>query len=242
MGPDHWGPSPDFPCGAATASCEMATLPDLRDPLRGPGAVEPVSRISDKHELRANCQLRQAKTVTSFRAFLFCFANGLCAAAGSGLWLCSVGTLDSSQMEKAKITSKRTAGSKPAAWKRLFQTLVSLALVVGIFVGVMPQIADYSDVWATIRSLTWLETTTLTLVAVWNLATYWFVLVAALPGLRLREAAIVNQSSTAVSNSLPGGGAIGVGVTLAMLTSWGFRFPDIARSALVTGIRNNFVK
>jgi uncharacterized protein (TIRG00374 family) len=52
----------------------------------------------------------------------------------------------------------------------------------------------------------------------------------------------VNQASTAVSNTLPGGGAIGVGVTVAMLTSWGFTVSAITRSALVTGIWNNFVK
>lgn len=130
----------------------------------------------------------------------------------------------------------------PARWKRVAQALVSIVIVVGIFVGVMPQIADYSEVWETIRSLSWLESSALAIVAIWNLATYWFVLVAALPGLRLREAAVVNQSSTAVSNTLPGGGAIGVAVTLAMLTSWGFHVAAIARSALVTGIWNNFVK
>ena len=120
--------------------------------------------------------------------------------------------------------------------KRIFQSLVSIAIVAGIFVGVLPQIADYSEVWATVRSLTWLESSSLALFAIWNLATYWFVLVAALPGLRLREAAVVNQSSTAVSNTLPGGGAIGVAVTLAMLTSWGFQISAITRSAVVTGI------
>jgi uncharacterized membrane protein YbhN (UPF0104 family) len=76
----------------------------------------------------------------------------------------------------------------------------------------------------------------------WNLATYWFVLTAALPGLRLREAAVVNQASTAVSNTLPAGGVIGVGVSISMLTSWGFRIGSIGRSAVVTGIWNNFVK
>ncbi|MDJ0663853.1 MAG: lysylphosphatidylglycerol synthase transmembrane domain-containing protein [Acidimicrobiia bacterium] len=126
--------------------------------------------------------------------------------------------------------------------KRLAQGALSLAIVAGIFVGVMPRIADYGEVWATIRSLTWLESVSLAAVALWNLATYWFVLVAALPGFRLREAAVVNQASTAVSNTLPGGGAIGVGVTLAMLTSWGFRLTAITRSAVVTGIWNNFVK
>lgn len=136
----------------------------------------------------------------------------------------------------------KAADSGRPRWKQVGQALVSIAIVVGIFVGVMPRIADYSDVWASIRTLTWLESMSLAAVAMWNLATYWFVLVAALPGMRIREAAVVNQSSTAVSNTLPGGGAIGVAVTLAIQTSWGFRLTTIARSALVTGIWNNFVK
>lgn len=127
-------------------------------------------------------------------------------------------------------------------WKRVLQGVVSLAIVAGIFLGVMPQIAGYGEVWETIRALTWREGTSLIVLALWNLATYWFVMVAALPGLRLREASVVNQASTAVSNTLPGGGAIGVGVTVAMLTSWGFTISAITRSALVTGIWNNFVK
>lgn len=135
-----------------------------------------------------------------------------------------------------------TPAEAQAGWKRIAQAVVSIVVVVGIFVGIMPQIADYSEVWATIRSLTWFESASLALVAFWNLATYWFVLVAALPGMRLREAVVVSQSSTAVANTLPGGGALGVAVTLAMLTSWGFQVAAIARSALVTGIWNNFVK
>lgn len=135
-----------------------------------------------------------------------------------------------------------SVAKEPTTARRIVQGAVSIVIVVGIFVGVMPQFADYSEVWATIAALTWLESVSLALVAIWNLATYWFVLVAALPGLRLREAAVVNQASTAVSNTLPGGGAIGVAVTLAMLTSWGFRVSAITRSALVTGIWNNFVK
>ena len=131
---------------------------------------------------------------------------------------------------------------KTAPWKRALQALISLVIVVGIFVGVMPMIADYGEVWATIEAMTWLEVLSLVLIGLWNLATYWFVLTAALPGLRLREAAVVNQASTAVANTLPGGGAIGVGVTIAMLTSWGFTIAAITRSALVTGIWNNFVK
>lgn len=131
---------------------------------------------------------------------------------------------------------------KVAVGKRVLQVGVSLAIVVGIFVGVMPLIADYGDVFDTIRGMTGLEGGSLVLIGLWNLATYWFVLTAALPGLRLREAVVVNQASTAVSNTLPAGGVIGVGVSVAMLTSWGFTIGSIGRSAVVTGIWNNFVK
>jgi uncharacterized membrane protein YbhN (UPF0104 family) len=136
----------------------------------------------------------------------------------------------------------RESKPKVAIWKRVLQATVSLAIVVGIFVGVMPLIADYGDVFDTIRAMTGLEVWSLVLIGLWNLVTYWFVLTAALPGLRLREAAVVNQASTAVSNTLPAGGVIGVGVSISMLTSWGFRIASIGRSAVVTGIWNNFVK
>ncbi len=134
--------------------------------------------------------------------------------------------------------------SKPkmAVWKRALQAAISLTIVVGIFVGVMPLIADYGDVFDTIKAMTGLEGGSLVLIGLWNLATYWFVLTAALPGLRLREAAVVNQASTAVSNTMPAGGVIGVGVSITMLTSWGFTIGSIGRSAVVTGIWNNFVK
>lgn len=131
---------------------------------------------------------------------------------------------------------------KTAVWKRVLQAAFSLVIVVGIFVGVMPLIADYGDVFDTIKAMTGLEMGSLVVFGLWNLATYWFVLTAALPGLRLREAAVVNQASTAVSNTLPAGGVIGVGVSISMLTSWGFTIGSIGRSAVVTGIWNNFVK
>ena len=122
------------------------------------------------------------------------------------------------------------------------QALISLAVVGGIFFGVMPRIASYSDVWATINAMTWLEITTLAAVGVWNLVTYWFVLVAALPSLTYPQAAVSNQASTAVSNTLPGGGALGVGVTYAMYSSWGIKGEDTARSVVVSGVWNNFIK
>jgi uncharacterized membrane protein YbhN (UPF0104 family) len=127
-------------------------------------------------------------------------------------------------------------------WRNIVRGTVSVAIVVGIFVGVFPRIANYSDVWATIRDFTWLEVTTLVVVGIWNVVTYWFVMVAVLPGLTYPQAAVVNQASTAVSNTLPGGGAIGVAVSYAMYTSWGFSKAEFAEATVVSGVWNNFVK
>jgi len=138
------------------------------------------------------------------------------------------------------MTDEQPSGKQ--TWKRVIQGLVSAAIVIGIFVGVLPRFASYSDVWETIRAMTGFEILGLLLAGIWNIVTYWFVMVAVLPGLRYREAAVVNQASTAVANTLPGGGAIGVGVTYAMYTSWGFGTGEIALSALVSGIWNNFAK
>jgi len=126
--------------------------------------------------------------------------------------------------------------------KRIVQTLVSLAIVVGIFVFAFPQFADYGDVWAEITAMTFIEIVTLFGVAIWNLVTYWFVLTAVMPGLTYPQAAVSNQASTAVANTMPGGGAIAVGVTYAMYRSWGFGKSEFALAAVVSGVWNNFAK
>ena len=68
------------------------------------------------------------------------------------------------------------------------------------------------------------------------------MLTAVQPGLRVREAAVANLASTAVANTLPGGGALGVGVTMTMQRSWGIPVASTALATVVSGIWNNFVK
>ena len=68
------------------------------------------------------------------------------------------------------------------------------------------------------------------------------MLTAVQPELRLREAAVANLASTAISNTLPGGAALGVGTTLTMQRSWGIPVADTALASVVAGIWNNFAK
>ncbi len=126
--------------------------------------------------------------------------------------------------------------------RKVAQVVVSAALVVGIFWYVLQQFADLSEVWAAIRTLTWLEIFGLVVAATWNLVTYWILMVIATPGLTYPQSVVVTESTTAVSNSLPAGGAIGVGLTYSMLSSWGFSKSRSTLSVLVTGIWNNFAK
>jgi uncharacterized protein (TIRG00374 family) len=53
---------------------------------------------------------------------------------------------------------------------------------------------------------------------------------------------VATESSTAVSNTLPGGGAIGIAMNYAMFGSWGFSRSRTSVSLVVAGIWNNFAK
>jgi putative heme transporter len=126
--------------------------------------------------------------------------------------------------------------------KMVLQIVVSLVLLGFIFWFVFRQFADLSSVLKALRTLTWRESVILAAAAVWNLITYWIVVVVATPGLRLAQAAVLTQSTTAVANTVPAGGAVAVGLTYTMLSSWGFSKSRSTLSVVVTGIWNNFIK
>ena len=139
------------------------------------------------------------------------------------------------------------AGERPPARpastpKRVLRALVSVAVVLVVFVVVLPRVADLSEVRDQVGAMTGIELTTLVALGIWNLASYAFVYVAALPGLRTGQALVVTQSSTAIANTVPAGFGFGIGVTWAMLASWGFRRPEITLLVLVTGVWNIFAK
>jgi uncharacterized protein (TIRG00374 family) len=126
--------------------------------------------------------------------------------------------------------------------RRVITGGVSLILVVVIFAYAIPRIASYGEVWSTVSSLTPLEFWSLLAATVFNLFTYWLANMAALPGLRLGQAAVVTQTTTSIANTVPAGGAVALGVTYKLLRSWGFTGSAIALYIGVTGIWNIFTK
>jgi putative heme transporter len=126
--------------------------------------------------------------------------------------------------------------------RRVTSALVSLVVVLVIFVVAIPKIADYGEVWRTIFSLTPLQLGSLSAVTAFSLFTYWLANMAALPGLDLRRAAVLTQTTTSIANTVPAGGAVAVGLTYRILRSWGFTGSAIALYVGVTGIWNIFTK
>jgi uncharacterized membrane protein YbhN (UPF0104 family) len=144
-----------------------------------------------------------------------------------------------------EVPSKDEPASGPkrhSPARRIVSGLISLLIVGGIFVFAIPKVADYSAVWKAFESLTWLELLSLIAATIFNLFTYWWANMAALPGLKLSRAAVLTQTTTSVANTLPGGGAIAVGLTYTILKSWGFTGTNVALYVGVTGIWNIFVK
>ena len=131
-----------------------------------------------------------------------------------------------------------TATTRPRRVRKVLRTVISMALVAAIFAFALPRFASYRSVWASIDAMTWGQALLVAATAAASMASYWFVICAVLPAVRLRQAAVVNLSSNAVANTLPAGGALGMGVSWAMLSSWGVSTADYVLYTLVSGIWN----
>lgn len=133
---------------------------------------------------------------------------------------------------------------KKSRTRRALEIGISLAILIIIFSFVIPKLtgSDYAEIWNEMSKLSPIEIAGL--VALWFLGmlAYTGVLTNTLPGLRRTQALTVNFAGSAVSNSMPFGGAVGVGATYAIDMSWGFTAPSVTLSILVSGIWNVFAK
>jgi uncharacterized protein (TIRG00374 family) len=119
--------------------------------------------------------------------------------------------------------------------------LGSLLLAAAIFAFLFRRV-DVAGVRAEIQEMTWLELATVALIAGWNQVTYWLLWMAVTPELGWAQAMTLTQAGTAVTNTVPGGSGIGVGLAYAMLDSWGFSRARSTLAVLVTGVWNTFIK
>jgi uncharacterized membrane protein YbhN (UPF0104 family) len=136
------------------------------------------------------------------------------------------------------IRRDRGGPSMSASRRRLLRrsagAVVGVAVVVATFAFILPRIADYGQVWDGIGTLGWPELLALGAATLVSLIAYAPPWMAALPRLRFRQAVVVTQASTASSYVLPGGPAVGIATSFAMLRGWGFEATAVTLAVAVT--------
>src|SRR6266511_2351072 len=133
------------------------------------------------------------------------------------------------------VDQQPAMASRRSRTRMIVQGVLSLVLIVVIFYFLLKKI-DLAQVWTAITDMTWLELTILGLLAVWNLCTYAFVWMSVTPGLSFGHAMVMTQSTTAVANTVPGGSAVGIGMTYMMLGSWGYSRSRTTTAVLVSRV------
>jgi putative heme transporter len=135
-----------------------------------------------------------------------------------------------------------TALPEPRPSRRIFRTAGPVVLVGAIFGFAVPHFASYRSVWASMGAMTWPHVLLVAGAAAASMVSTWVMICSVLPSIRLREAAVVNLGSNAVANTLPAGGALAMGVSWAMLSSWGISTAEYVLYTLVSGIWNVFAR
>ena len=126
--------------------------------------------------------------------------------------------------------------AKQAWWKQALSILVTVVVLVAVFGFVIPQVADYREIAETVADISPGAWVVLGVLAAWFLIAYPIVLITVLRTLRLREAFVNHSTGTAITNSLPGGGAIALGLNYAMYLSWGFTPESVTAGLLAAGV------
>ena len=124
---------------------------------------------------------------------------------------------------------------------RIIALVVSVVVIAVVFAFALPKIANYGDVWGVVKGLSWEWIALLVGGTLLNLATYAPPWMAALPGLSYLHATRVTLASTALSTVAPGGAAVGMATSFAMLKAWGFRGRPVGLAVVVTSVWNQLV-
>jgi len=129
-------------------------------------------------------------------------------------------------------------GRTTLSWRKWLGGGASVALLIFILVGVIPKFASYSSAWAHLRHLGVWAWVAIASAAVLNQVSGVWPYQAAMPGLRLGPGFLQIETATAISNTVPAGGAVAIGMTYKMFSSFGFTDVAISTAVVTSGIWN----
>ncbi len=125
--------------------------------------------------------------------------------------------------------------------KQIIAGGLTLLILIVVFGVVFPQFADYSEAWTAIQAMSTAALVALVAAMVINIVIYVGPYPAALPGLAFWPAFVVRQTSFMISNTIPAGGAFGLGVQYSMLGSYEFGPAATSATIGITSVWNMFV-
>ena len=145
---------------------------------------------------------------------------------------------DTEPPEDAGLPKDRPKG----VGRRIVSGFLSYGVIILVVYYLFEDLAGAATTQAAFAAITAAQVVLFAALGVVNLATNWPPIAIALPGLRIREAAVTNTASAALSNTVPEGGAVATGLNFAMLRSWGFPLSDITSEVVVTGTWSQMTK
>jgi len=125
--------------------------------------------------------------------------------------------------------------------KSLILGAVGLFFIVIIFWKVIPQIGSYSDALDALQAMGVLSIVLVVVCVLVYLTSYGLPFMAATPGLKFWPSEQINQAAFAISNGVPGGGAVGLAFQYGMLAT--YKIPPASATSAITavGIWSTFV-
>jgi len=121
-------------------------------------------------------------------------------------------------------------------WQQALSVAVTVIVLVAVFGFVIPQLADYKDILGFVSEI---PATTWLILAAFSIAfllAYPIVLMQVIHTLKFREAFTSHMAGTAVTNSVPSGGAIALALNYTMYLSWGITPHAVSAGLLAAGV------
>jgi len=125
--------------------------------------------------------------------------------------------------------------------KQVIAGIVTLVVLVIVFAGILPKFGNYSEAWDAITTMSVAQLAVLAASVVVSIVVYVFPFQVALPGLKYGPAFMIRQASFTISNAVPAGGAIGLGVQYGMLSQAGFSGASSSAAIGITSVFNLMV-
>ncbi|MFV2001084.1 MAG: YbhN family protein, partial [Acidimicrobiia bacterium] len=132
--------------------------------------------------------------------------------------------------------------AKPKFGKQqIVASILTLLVLVLVFVVVLPQFGDYGEAWNAVQRMKTWQLGLIALATVGVVIIYVYPFQAALPGLKYKPAFVTRQTSFMISNVVPAGGAFGLAIQYAMLSSYGIGAAPTTATIGITSVWNTFV-